>query len=1337
LRDPLPQLSLAATLLLLLPIDPLLAAVAVGALAVVALRVGLPRRERILLTAGLLAAAALTATGAAMSRFAAGAGWAGFAEGRLDRLLDQLETGADRARTAVGSPADAKRRVESFDQLDALVEAGDRRWSYLLFDHDGEAVAWAGEGLLHDVDPLARRRDETAFVSSYTATTIYALRQVGEPGPRAWWVLAGRSFARDRLPFPPGPTLDSDDYRWWIESDPVRPAEEATWRLRSGRGFSMAVARQPEAATSKISTAGVAAGIALGVALLAAALERARGAVRGGAPLRRGAAGMTALAGVAALAHAGGARGVPLAVLAASGVLGGVWAWWWAAPIRSGWVWARALAGAALPLGVAWLGQRLAAGPDLGERLGVGGDGLAFRIAVALVALAVLAPPAVASGARRDRPRDAAGVELLALALGCLLAAAALLDHAALASALLIAGGVAAIAALQRRGGGAGSRWMTAVVMACLIAAVSWEVPYRVLLRARLERDLAAVAAALETRGPRLAEAMERFLASAAAREIVALPTSGGASQDLAVALWRRSPLARRDVASAIEVDAGEGEPSLFSYGLAIREGEIDSDSLPSPGVRAARWTSGAVTLDGLDGGGGARFWIAPLAVPAGAASLEELEVDLLRGGPEVEGMKLPGGAALAVHRGEQAILAPWARMTPPEPGRRGLARTPLGPAWYWAARRGELSYTVYLPRLDAFRGLERIGIHAVGTLLLGGALAAFGLLLVLGDDAFRDRVKRVLRSYSRRLILILTVLIVVPLLLLDAVLFRALDDRLEAEHRKAAEVVLAVSQRVLSDYLLAIEPGFGIRTVLEQEVLDWLAQVVDREVNVYWGARSFASSRPEVFTAGLLPTRIPGDVFSELALREDALAARTRSAAGRTYLELYAPLNLGEPDAPLDQRFYLSTPLLAQEEEVSAALARLVRRVIVVTVALLLLVLAVGARLAAGFTRPVMEIVEGTDRIAGGATSLGLRPTEPELRTLVSAIDEMARRVASGRAALLREKQVVEKMVESIAAGVVSLDHERRVIMLNQVAATLLGAEVGASISEVAARAPIAGLEAFLGDVRSATAPVDRRLRSAGGDDREWSVVWVPVPGGGDPAALLVVEDVTEILRAQRLEAWAEMARIIAHEVKNPLTPIRLSTEHMQQVYAAAPERFREVFERCTRNILLQVEELRAIASEFSTYSRVPHMDLRRGDVVALARSVTSAYQAAPPPGVGIAFESGVEAAPARIDETLLARALRNLLENAVRASRDRGSVVVRVDNDNGAVAIEVADRGPGVRPEDMGRIFDPYFSTHDTGTGLGLPIARRIVEVHGGSISAANRDGGGLAVRITLPLA
>jgi two-component system nitrogen regulation sensor histidine kinase NtrY len=275
-------------------------------------------------------------------------------------------------------------------------------------------------------------------------------------------------------------------------------------------------------------------------------------------------------------------------------------------------------------------------------------------------------------------------------------------------------------------------------------------------------------------------------------------------------------------------------------------------------------------------------------------------------------------------------------------------------------------------------------------------------------------------------------------------------------------------------------------------------------------------------------------------------------------------------------------------------------------------------------------------------------------------------------------------------------------------------------------------------------------------GEEREWTLVWVPVPGAGDPAALLVVEDATETLRGERLEAWAEMARIIAHEIKNPLTPIRLNVEHMQQVWrdraaraaaaggGAADPRFAEVFARCTDNVLAQVDELQQIAAEFSTYSRIPKIDPQPGDLVALVEALAAPYRAAPPPGVTIEVEVPAEPLTARFDRRLLSRALRNLIENALRASSGGGRVVLRVERGEagdgaggGAEArVAVLDSGPGVAPALLPRIFDPYFSTHDTGTGLGLPIARRIAEEHGGAIGARNRPEGGLEVVITLPL-
>jgi two-component system nitrogen regulation sensor histidine kinase NtrY len=310
-------------------------------------------------------------------------------------------------------------------------------------------------------------------------------------------------------------------------------------------------------------------------------------------------------------------------------------------------------------------------------------------------------------------------------------------------------------------------------------------------------------------------------------------------------------------------------------------------------------------------------------------------------------------------------------------------------------------------------------------------------------------------------------------------------------------------------------------------------------------------------------------------------------------------------------------------------------------------------------------------------------------------------------------------------------------VLLANRVAIDLVGAQIGEELDAAVSRQErLAPLSAFLRDVdRARVVQQTVTLRGPDDSEQEWSLVWAPLPGAGEPTALLVLEDVTEVLRGQRLLAWAEMARMIAHEIKNPLTPIRLSAEHMREVYAGDPESFGEVFESCTSNILHQVGELQEIASEFSSYSRIPRIELRPGDLTGVVAGIVDGYRAASPRGIRIDLKNRSETVRATFDAKLIGRAVRNFIENALRVTPDGGAIEVAVESADGGVRVIVADTGPGVRPGLLKRIFEPYFSTHDSGTGLGLPIARRIAEEHGGRVTARNRAEGGLEVVIWLP--
>ena len=226
------------------------------------------------------------------------------------------------------------------------------------------------------------------------------------------------------------------------------------------------------------------------------------------------------------------------------------------------------------------------------------------------------------------------------------------------------------------------------------------------------------------------------------------------------------------------------------------------------------------------------------------------------------------------------------------------------------------------------------------------------------------------------------------------------------------------------------------------------------------------------------------------------------------------------------------------------------------------------------------------------------------------------------------------------------------------------------------------------------------------------------------------------ELERTHRLEAWAEMARQVAHEIKNPLTPIQLNAEHLRRVHADRGEPLSPVLQECVATILHQVTLLRQIASEFSSFASSPTARRTTVDVTELLRDIVTPYRA----GLNdrIQFDVDLSAAipPVHVDRTLIARALTNIIENALHAMPGKGSLQVRADHRDGQVRISVADTGVGMDEEALARAFEPYFSTKATGTGLGLPIARRNVELNGGTIAVTSARGRGTLVEIALPI-
>jgi two-component system nitrogen regulation sensor histidine kinase NtrY len=343
------------------------------------------------------------------------------------------------------------------------------------------------------------------------------------------------------------------------------------------------------------------------------------------------------------------------------------------------------------------------------------------------------------------------------------------------------------------------------------------------------------------------------------------------------------------------------------------------------------------------------------------------------------------------------------------------------------------------------------------------------------------------------------------------------------------------------------------------------------------------------------------------------------------------------------------------------------------------------------------------------------------------SAFWSMAADLGASRSALESAQRRTADVLRNVASGVVALAPDGTVSLANPRAEALLGRALppGTAVQEVV---PALGehLRAFV------AAAVDEEDFDLAVDGRQLQARLTRLTGGAD-GAVLTLDDVTELARAQRVLAWGEMARQVAHEIKNPLTPIRLGVQHLRRAYADARADFAEILERNAERILAEIDRLDEIARSFSRYGTAPaeRPPAERTDVAAVARDMVELERL----GRGdVAWHlTGADepmTAAARGDE--LREVLLNVLENARHAGARR--VDVRCVPRDGRVVLEVADDGSGIAAAVLPRIFEPHFSTRTAGSGLGLAISRQLVESWGGEIAIASAEGRGTTVRIEL---
>jgi len=677
----------------------------------------------------------------------------------------------------------------------------------------------------------------------------------------------------------------------------------------------------------------------------------------------------------------------------------------------------------------------------------------------------------------------------------------------------------------------------------------------------------------------------------------------------------------------------------------------------------------------------------------------------------------------------------------------------------------GAIWVVAVAPGAGADGGARAVAGQAVLYVLLGNLVLILGLALIIGARVMRLTTVQSSDPGARlhlRFVALFSLVAVVPAILIALVfgvlVNRGVDQWFSSNVRSAVENGAQIGKAYVSDVSSGLQRDLGsmanelggVREIFDNRIQfsSALSQMAD-----FFGypAVYVLNGEGEVLAQGVMPNAPPyvapsRDALERAASGDEAPVAVTENPDviravyllpdyGDAYLYVVRPLAPG-----LVERMRTSNDSIQgyRQAEESRARIQAAFALSYLETALLVLVGAVwlGMSAASAISAPIGRLVKAADKVAAGDFSVRVEADKApgEIADLSAAFNRMTGDLQRQQAALTTASDdaqarslFIETVLSGVSAGVIGLDKRGRISAINDSALQLLSVDEadvhGRPLGEVAPELSdlVGRVEAHIEeDLDVAREGETRRLR-------------VRIEGGQGGEMVLTFDDITRLVTAQRNAAWRDVARRIAHEIKNPLTPIQLSAERLRRKFRPAITEDAEIFDRCTDTIIRQVGDIGRMVDEFSSFARMPTPRFTAINYAELLRETVFAQRVAAP-DLEVELVEPLPVAKGRADRRMVGQALANILKNAgeaVAAHRinhpaERGSIAIRarLEVENNVATFVIEDDGKGLPTRDRDRLTEPYVTTREKGTGLGLAIVKRICEDHGGELKLADAD-------------
>jgi|GEM_PF-2882239 len=593
--------------------------------------------------------------------------------------------------------------------------------------------------------------------------------------------------------------------------------------------------------------------------------------------------------------------------------------------------------------------------------------------------------------------------------------------------------------------------------------------------------------------------------------------------------------------------------------------------------------------------------------------------------------------------------------------------------------------------------------------------------------------------NFFQKLLIAFVVFSMVPMVSFSLVMRNYAREKKIQEVTSRALDSFSVATRVVGDYLFyrAEEREIPRQQLFSNELLEWISQVIQQDVTFYYSRYLLAASNRELYSAGLMPDQMSGQSYVELFLKGQKYSINEASIGNFHFLNVSGRIFTGRYRDEV-----ITIPFLLDERSVQEEISELREYMILVGAGLVLLAVLLGFLLANRFSRPVEVLIHGTGEMSRGNLQFRIQESyRDEFRQLVNSFNTMAQSLDDQKTDLERRRAYIENILNNITTAVVSVNDTMNIATYNPAAVSLFrmtdsysGPLEGMIPDSREWKSARNALQLFLANKKSFA--LQEVAVPRGEQEIHLRMVYVPMFSEGRwNGALLLVEDITDIIRSNRLSAWAEMARRVAHEVKNPLTPIQLSIEHLMKVYEDHSPDFALVLRECSETILKQVKALRRLVSDFSLYGRPGTLHRTDVDLESFLNDLVSSYRL--PEGIDLKTRIPHGLPHSRMDVDKIRGALMNIIENGLQAMNGSGRIILEAEKiSDDSIRIQIQDTGRGIPAEIVRRLFEPYFSTKTGGTGLGLAIARKNIEDHGGKIHVESTEGKGTTVTVELPV-